>query len=637
MEKTALLERLKNVNRLSRTEQANLRADILANHPELVYPWWFIEECPVNVLIVVDEGLNFGVGDTGLSAFLTIFKKMETESSTNIKYKVTLGHRGFPSDADMQMFNPDFVEKIKGFRFDNSDHFTSEKYDQVWLFGFNNIPLDIEEVAAIDHYMNNGGGLFATGDHGDVGKGLCGDLVRVKDMRYWDELGDGEVSMNRSRRKDTNTAHSGNFSSTNFDDQRDDYPQNIHARVFGTPPYLSPHFLLAINPNMRPFGIIDIMPDHPHEGACKPEIDLGVVNPRTGRRHLIRTQNIAVSFVHSGNTPGMKHPTEPHSFPSISVFDGRSAYVGRIVVDSTWHHFVNMNVVGFSLGNYEVIEQYYKNITRWMTRKKNRDCLYRRLVISTMFSERIIEANTLTLGIKADDIPNDELFAIGTHAMDIVENELTPADALEFAISMLETVAPDLAKKIHIWDPNRDLEEDSIFSQFGNYKKVAAISIGLGIARIKDEIRNPTERITAKDEILIKSFFEQGVEDGINKSSQFFEKSMSTMNNLKKNIVDKDYSLEGRVTDQKGNPKSGLTVRAVDLDFVGENVLGYDVVTDTKGHYKIYYKQTDFIIDGKESGGADIAMYILNDEGEILHKSEVAKDCPKQTKIDVQF
>lgn len=40
----------------------------------------------------------------------------------------------------------------------------------------------------------------------------------------------------------------------------------------------------------------------------------------------------------------------PHSFGLVSAYDGHPAGVGRITCDSTWHHFINVNLIGVLAG-----------------------------------------------------------------------------------------------------------------------------------------------------------------------------------------------------------------------------------------------------------------------------------------------
>lgn len=59
-------------------------------------------------------------------------------------------------------------------------------------------------------------------------------------------------------------------------------------------------------------------------------------------------QVIAWSYVPAGNNArGSKQPTQAHDFGAISAYDGhRAGGKGRVVCDATWHHFVNVNLIG---------------------------------------------------------------------------------------------------------------------------------------------------------------------------------------------------------------------------------------------------------------------------------------------------
>ncbi len=97
------------------------------------------------------------------------------------------------------------------------------------------------------------------------------------------------------------------------------------------------------------------------------------------------------------------------------------------------------------------------------------------------------------------------------------------------------------------------------------------------------------------------------------------------------------YLVEGTITDRKGKPLPGLTVKAVDQDFTGENPLGEAAVTDEKGYYRIPYRADDFILEGKETGGADIILYIYDESGELIHTSEPSRNAPKVHRIDLKI
>ncbi|MEM1321684.1 MAG: LodA/GoxA family CTQ-dependent oxidase [Bacteroidota bacterium] len=100
---------------------------------------------------------------------------------------------------------------------------------------------------------------------------------------------------------------------------------------------------------------------------------------------------------------------------------------------------------------------------------------------------------------------------------------------------------------------------------------------------------------------------------------------------------DGDYLVYGTITDGDNKPISGLRVRAVDQDFTGENPLGKETQTDIEGKYRIPYSAQDFIIDGKETGGADIILYIYDNQDELLHRSEPRRGSPKIKEINLSI
>ena len=57
-------------------------------------------------------------------------------------------------------------------------------------------------------------------------------------------------------------------------------------------------------------------------------------------------------------------------FPVIGAYDGDDVGIGRVVVDSTWHHWFSYNLHGFREENpsvYEGMQVYYRNVGLWLT------------------------------------------------------------------------------------------------------------------------------------------------------------------------------------------------------------------------------------------------------------------------------
>jgi len=410
-----------------------------------------------------------------------------------------------------------------------------DDFDQVWIFAIQPFAgaLSANERNVVEDYMNNGGGMFCTGDHGFLGAALCGQIPRVKDMRVWANTDPNnsvnEVSMNGKRRNDTNRPSPGAATATSFNNQSDNIPQTIAVRTFGAG---LPHPLLSIKTSLRPSGIIDIMPDHPHEGECAPETTFTVTNPSTGAVHTIATQIIATSFVNGGNTSGGKAATDPHCFPSISVFDGKPAKVGRIVIDSTWHHFVNVNLNGVGGGvgldgpTFDVIQQYFMNIAKWVSRRKFMLCILKFKWVQLLKNSQIIEASLDNPRAALDELDLHDLYSIGTLAKEIIADEFEPALAEEFMRESLELVSPELAEYLDIWRPaekeNKQVQY-GIHDEWIDFDQIMAVAVGAGFIALRDEEKMLLGKEPSSEKVA--EAFAKGAKYGLEAATQDLKRS----------------------------------------------------------------------------------------------------------------
>jgi len=72
-------------------------------------------------------------------------------------------------------------------------------FDVIWMIGDGGLndtqnppivegtkpPLDVAQLNAIANFMEQGGGVFAVGDHYSLGSAMCGQIPRVRVMRSW--------------------------------------------------------------------------------------------------------------------------------------------------------------------------------------------------------------------------------------------------------------------------------------------------------------------------------------------------------------------------------------------------------------------------------------------------------------------
>jgi hypothetical protein len=397
----------------------------------------------LNILIVTDgwQSPLSGSFDDDPAHDFSLFHLVEALDADPLIGDVVTAHR-----AQATYFGEAATAQIAGFRF-AAAHETGEvaggrlfsRYQEIWLFGVEpqypafgherhqNLPpthpgyvadptvptghlLDDNEISALHHFAKLGGGIFATGDHEDLGYAMCGHVPRVRSMRDWWYQADvhfGDDPSVAASRAGEPAAPSGSSAkrhdtlvqppaqergplATNthwlFEWQSDGRPQVIEpvwtsdSQTFRPRPsgshdlaglfeyqvdFRFPHPLLC-----GPDGPITVLPDHPHEGNCRAPIDLsGTVTidgvdvdewPQAPNGTRPRPQIVAnanVSAGHDTEPPPaiggfldglVKPPTEGGSFPVIAAHDGHPTGFGRVVVDATWHHFFRTNVEVFA-------------------------------------------------------------------------------------------------------------------------------------------------------------------------------------------------------------------------------------------------------------------------------------------------
>jgi hypothetical protein len=359
----------------------------------------------IKILIVVDGGLSLTESANGFGIGRLIRLLRESQICCT-RFQVDTARRE-ASTAGAPTYS--------GFRFDQvaAGAPVLNKYDEVWCFGFNPgnndgapdsditqpgaLPLSDAELAALTTWMNTrGGGVLAMGDHDYLGASMCFRIPRVRSMRRWTNaqgvppIG-GQFNPDTALRHDTNQPFTaGQIAGTDSipnSVERDSKPQKIEwfpwisQRVNVFQIRKRPHPILC-HPEHGP---IDVLPDHPHEGWCfeNDEIDLtapldiptlsGDEYPTVGG-----DQPRPLVIAHGNTTKNPPHqlvkgPSPGKRFAQISVYDGRPANVGRVVVDSTWHHWFDMNITQIEATggeNWDKISRYFLNVAVWLAPPK---------------------------------------------------------------------------------------------------------------------------------------------------------------------------------------------------------------------------------------------------------------------------
>jgi hypothetical protein len=467
---------------------------------DILYPRWYTR-CQPRLLVVTDSSLSFEP-----ASFFGLSRFVQAISQSPLAPLITLAHRGAHAPT-VNIYNTNYPVLVN-FKFDPAaTAVTVANYDQIWMFGFDTGTLPAVEAKKIADFMNAGGGVFATGDHKTLGKAMGGQLPRIRHMRDWSNVTMGLEGNQTARDRIDTVVDPGSNATYEFDDQGDEFPQRIYPNydvTFSSGVWTATlHALLrmpgaALNrTNATGFtNDIDCMPDHPHESVCF-EVSGSVNAPAYngtyneagignfqefpnaasgGGRVGSRIIAYAVSGGRSVYNNGWKPPVNPRMFGIISAFDGHAAspYLGqtsrpgRIVCDSTWHHFVNVNIDGTSTGHTGLgsnsglnfvpsakllkIYQYYRNALDWLQPQARIWCWWYPHLVWLRFHPALIEELVEVGGFKEPR----EFQALGRDALRILDEAYgsgRTADALATALRLDPATArlvdsPDAAAAI---------------------------------------------------------------------------------------------------------------------------------------------------------------------------------------------
>ena len=115
--------------------------------------------------------------------------------------------------------------------------------------------------------------------------------------------------------------------------------------------------------------------------------DVAVTNPHLRPRPQVvaygRTTNEPVPVVTVPNGARDVNARLLHStgrtFGLLGTYDGDPVGIGRVVVDSTWHHWFSLNLHGFEAETpntqYQLMQTYYRNVGLWLATAAQRQSM----------------------------------------------------------------------------------------------------------------------------------------------------------------------------------------------------------------------------------------------------------------------
>jgi hypothetical protein len=283
---------------------------------------------------------------------------------------------------------------------------TGQPFDQIWFFGLHQVnkknfnprlggggpesELVVDEVKALRAWMDRGGGVLMTGDHANLrpkdalppdpnppcpyqdgnhkyaglGRALGRCVPRAGELRDWD----GPPT---AREEDSNNTQvtpfirCGEPFPAQILFQRDRIPQQLILPTFdekGKPALGGqPHPLFFYREGC---GSIQFFPDHLHEGEVViPDSFPDTIWPKNdATKFQPLPREVAYGLdKRSGN-----------KIKLLAAYDGSLVDVGRIVADSAWHHYFNINLSGFTQPTgpgspIDQIGQFYGNLAVWLS------------------------------------------------------------------------------------------------------------------------------------------------------------------------------------------------------------------------------------------------------------------------------
>ncbi len=264
------------------------------------------------------------------------------------------------------------------------------KFDELWVFGKKQInlsahelkkaepynELDDHEVAVLGEWMNAGGGLLFTGDHSEsnpmypwaagvepphatfitFGSALGSRIPRARQLRIWkgpptnciDEPRD-----NVNTQVQANPVYTHDFPALQYDE----IPQRLLLP--------SSHQLFVYVNSKGKEVPIEVLPDHMHEGRVLVPDKLDDSWPKDSQLPIVVAKG----------TDKRRFP-QRKEYDLVVAYDGHQNGVGRIVADSSFHHFVDRNlarIVGRECCGTPVpdthldqIAHFFRNLAIWL-------------------------------------------------------------------------------------------------------------------------------------------------------------------------------------------------------------------------------------------------------------------------------
>ena len=482
------------------------------------YPWW-CTPAKVRILMYADGPVHFNGGSfLGLQYVKTL---LESRAYFYVDFDVSTAHRD-GSDPSASIAG---AKKL-------TDLDILNKYDQIWFFGFNSTPnLTPAEVTLLDQFMAapKHGGVLVTGDHADLGKGITAQIPRAGQMRLYPAPPAAVNLWNTTLEEGPDPG-----TSYDFEDQSDDRPQTIRYKRY----YMGS--LSVFRRNYRPHpvlcgpnGPVTVFPDHQHEGeaiAPTPAASDPAWPTKSGHQEVPEV----IAWGRIKDPAAVKHGQE---IGLVSAYNGHNVDVGRILADSTWHHWFDINLTGIlpppspyagfdaTLAGQAALKQidaYYLNCGVWLASPDRQAAMRCAAWWSILWTDRMVELPV--------DAP---LLRLGEEAIDALGRRASRCTASEWIFDF-----PIFKEKIPRWEWPQLIDKFQLIDL--PLEKFVAGGILRELLREvgphNPKLQFPTKAADAK---LIERAMHTGIEEGL----AAFTKALQNESALLKKVLDGDFRL----------------------------------------------------------------------------------------------
>lgn len=366
------------------------------------------------------------------------------------------------------------------------------------------------------------GGILVTGDHANLGKGIAGQITRAGQMRQYPAPEAIEPGWNTTLEDGPDPG-----ASYDFDDQSDDRPQTIRYRHF--PMFSSELFERRYRPHpilCSPDGPIDVLPDHQHEGeALAPVPAAG--DPKWPTKNGHQERPYVIGWGRIKDPAAAKFGQE---IGVVSAYDGHTVDVGRIVADSTWHHWFDINLTGRYLppspyagfdataagqAILKKIDAYFLNCGVWLSPPNKQAAMRNFGWWSIVWTDRIVELPS-----------NTPVWRLGEEAIDALGRRAPRCTVSEWIFDF-----PIFKEKIPRYEWPMLLERFQLvnlpFEQFvaGGILRQLMLQVGVHNTKCSFPDRAPEDKI-------LESVMSAGAEEGLSVLSNQLQEEASFVSQL---------------------------------------------------------------------------------------------------------